>query len=72
MNNRTQQKFDKSVREAAKASGQAAANDRAVKASWRHMERAMRMPEKMANGASGKELDDLVARLVERDNLQAE
>lgn len=68
MNNRVQQKFDSSGRQAAQASGTAAANDRAVKARWARMDR---VPSVIATAPTAN-VDALIAELVARDGLVAE
>jgi hypothetical protein len=39
---------------------------------FRIVTRAAALPDRIAAGASGKELDDLIERLVARDNLKPE
>jgi hypothetical protein len=68
MNNRVQQRFDRSIREAVSASGQSEANERF----HRRLRQRERIPEVAAVCPPSDVLDALIAKLVERDGSQPE
>lgn len=64
MNNRVQQRFDRSIKDAVAQSGQTQANKRFLS--------RVRAREKLTPAVPSNELDALIAELVARDGLQAE
>ena len=70
MNNRVQQRFDRSIKDAVAKSGQTEANERFLRRARERADR--RLPDVMSHAVPSEELDALIARLAARDGAQPE